>query len=443
MSIVKSNTKRTVVPRRRSRSISKKSKTSLQKAKSSKHSHKSETELISEPIQVDSTPIEFTELGLDSALMLGVNDRGYVRTTPIQNAVFSIVQSGHDLIASAETGSGKTAAFLLPLMQQLIEREVLLESSEQASIKSNEQVAGYTKILILVPTRELAVQIEDDFQGFAYHAALSGVAVYGGVAMEPQERALRAGVDFVVATPGRLLDHMRGDVPNFERLGALVLDEADRMLDMGFWPDVRKIVSALPSRGTSLGRLRQTLLFSATMPEDVIRLASELLYEPKYVQLGPRGEPARTIKHSVYKVITSQKTEWLARFLKKARGSALVFVQTKRGTDIVVRRLVSRGIRAVAFHADRTQSHRTEAIEGFRSGKYKVLVATDIAARGLDIEGIEHVVNFEVPTSKDAYVHRVGRTGRADSSGHAVTLVAPEEHRAIRALEETFDLQLG
>ena len=432
---MKSNTKRPSVPRRHSRSISKKSKTSSQRAKSRKRSYKSETEIIFEPIQVDPTPIEFTELGLDSTLMLGVNDRGYVRTTPIQNAVFSIVQSGHDLIASAETGSGKTAAFLLPLMQQLIEREALLESSEQ--------VAGYTKILILVPTRELAVQIEDDFQGFAYHAALSGVAVYGGVAMEPQEHALRAGVDLVVATPGRLLDHMRGAVPNFERLGALVLDEADRMLDMGFWPDVRKIVSALPSRGTSLGRLRQTLLFSATMPEDVIRLASELLYEPKYVQLGPRGEPARTIKHSVYKVITSQKTEWLARFLKKVRGSALVFVQTKRGTDIVVRRLVSRGIRAVAFHADRTQPHRTEAIEGFRSGKYKVLVATDIAARGLDIEGIEHVVNFEVPTSKDAYVHRVGRTGRADSSGHAVTLVAPEEHRAIRALEETFDLQLG
>ena len=432
---MKSNTKRPSVPRRHSRSISKKLKTSSQRAKSRKRLYKSETEIIFEPIQVDPTPIEFTELGLDSTLMLGVNDRGYVRTTPIQNAVFSIVQAGYDLIASAETGSGKTAAFLLPLMQQLIEWEARLESSEQ--------VAGYTKILILVPTRELAVQIEDDFQGFAYHAALSGVAVYGGVAMEPQEHALRAGVDLVVATPGRLLDHMRGAVPNFERLGALVLDEADRMLDMGFWPDVRKIVSALPSRGTSLGRLRQTLLFSATMPEDVIRLASELLYEPKYVQLGPRGEPARTIKHSVYKVITSQKTEWLARFLKKVRGSALVFVQTKRGTDIVVRRLVSRGIRAVAFHADRTQPHRTEAIEGFRSGKYKVLVATDIAARGLDIEGIEHVVNFEVPTSKDAYVHRVGRTGRADSSGHAVTLVAPEEHRAIRALEETFDLQLG
>lgn len=443
MSIVKSNTKRTSVPRRHSRSISKQSNTSLQRSKSGKRSCKSKPERIFEPIQVDSTPVEFTELGLDSALMLGVNDRGYVRTTPIQNAVFSIVQTGHDLIASAETGSGKTAAFLLPLMQQLIERKALSESPDKVSVKTDESVAGYTKVLILVPTRELAVQIEDDFQGFAYHAGLSGVSVYGGVAMEPQERALLAGVDFVVATPGRLLDHMRGAAPNFKRLGALVLDEADRMMDMGFWPDVRKIVSGLPSRGTSLGRLRQTLLFSATMPEDVIRLASELLYKPKYVQLGPRGEPARTIKHSAYKVITSQKTEWLARFLKKARGSALVFVQTKRGTDVIARRLVSLGIRAVAFHADRTQPHRTEAVEGFRSGKYKVLVATDIAARGLDIEGIEHVVNFEVPTSKDAYVHRVGRTGRADSTGHAVTLVAPEEHQKIRALEKVFNLQLG
>ena len=440
---MKSNTKRTSVPRGHSRSISKKSNTSLQYSKSGKRSCKSKPGQIFKPIQVDPTPVEFTELGLDSALMLGVNDRGYLCTTPIQNAVFSIVQTGHDLIASAETGSGKTAAFLLPLMQQLIERKALSESPDQVSVKTDESVAGYTKVLILVPTRELAVQIEDDFQGFAYHAGLSGVSVYGGVAMEPQERALRAGVDFVVATPGRLLDHMRGTAPNFERLGALVLDEADRMLDMGFWPDVRKIVSGLPARGTSLGRLRQTLLFSATMPEDVIRLASELLYKPKYVQLGPRGEPARTIKHSAYKVITSQKTEWLARFLKKVQGSALVFVQTKRGTDVVVRRLVSLGIRAVAFHADRTQPQRTKAVEGFRSGKYKVLVATDIAARGLDIEGIEHVVNFEVPTSKDAYVHRVGRTGRADSAGHAVTLVAPEEHQKIRALEEVFNLQLG
>lgn len=343
--------------------------------------------------------------------------------------MFPIVRAGDDLIASAETGTGKTAAFLLPLMHRLIQGAT---------------EPGHTRVLVLAPTRELAVQIEDDFQGFAYHTALTGMAVYGGVAMDPQERALRAGVDLVVATPGRLLDHMRGDAPAFARLEALVLDEADRMLDMGFWPDVRRIVAELPASGAALsGHRRQTLLFSATMPEEVMRLASEILHEAKYVQIGARGRPARTITHTAHVVATPQKTEWLARFLRGAPGSALVFVRTKRGADVLSRRLGALGIRTVAFHADRLQAHRTAAVEGFRSGRFKVLVATDIAARGLDIEGIEHVVNFEVPTSKDAYVHRVGRTGRADAEGHALTLVAPEERRALRVLEESFDLRLA
>ncbi len=396
-----------------------------------------------EPVDVDPTAVEFTTLNLDPALMLGVEDRGYVRTTPVQNAVFSIVRAGQDLIASAETGSGKTAAFLLPLMQRLIGRPGPEAVPGPPTAQDDGGAAGRTRILVLAPTRELAVQIEDDFQGFAYHTGLTGVAVYGGVVMDPQERALRAGVDLVVATPGRLLDHMRGTAPNFECLEALVLDEADRMLDMGFWPDVRRIVSALPTNGASPGGPRQTLLFSATMPEEVMRLASEILHDPKYVQIGARGKPPRTITHSAHRVPTPQKTEWLARFLRRATGSALVFVRTKRGADVLARRLAALGIRAVAFHADRTQPHRTAAVEGFRSGKYKVLVATDIAARGLDIEGIEHVVNFEVPTSKDTYVHRVGRTGRADAAGHALTLVAPEENRALRVLEESFDLRLG
>jgi ATP-dependent RNA helicase RhlE len=280
------------------------------------------------------------------------------------------------------------------------------------------------------------VQIEDSLVGLTYHTQVSTAAVYGGVNMEQQERALKAGVDIVVATPGRLMDHMRHGSVDFVRLKVLVLDEADRMMDMGFWPDVQRIMTALPAE-------RQTLLFSATLPGEIMKLVHETLRAPRYVQVGANRGAARTIKHSIEILARASKGDWLAKFVKQgATGPVLVFVRTKIGADRVARHLQAKGIRAAALHADRTQQERAQAVEGFRAGKHPALVATDIAARGLDIEGIAHVVNFEVPDTPEAYVHRVGRTGRAGAEGHAITLVAPEEQRAWRALENRVGLQL-
>jgi len=358
--------------------------------------------------------------------MEGIRVRGFEHTTPIQSAVIPMALSGDDVIGCADTGTGKTAAFLLPILNRLLHARAADPSDR-----------GYTRVLILAPTRELCVQIEDDVQGFTYHTDLTSIAVYGGVAMDAQERALRAGADLVVATPGRLMDHQRNGAVNFERVDTLVLDEADRMMDMGFWPDVRRIVQTLPAVGR-----RQTLLFSATMPDDVMRLASEVVQNPKYVQIGSAGGPAKTITHTVETVPAGQKTEWLAKFLRTTDGPVLVFVRTKQGAERLARKLASFGLRAAALHADRTQQQRTEAVEGFRGGRFHVLVATDVAARGLDIDGITHVVNFEVPSSRETYVHRVGRTGRAAATGTALTLVAPEELRALEALRRSFGHEL-
>jgi len=361
--------------------------------------------------QHDPTPIDFAALQLDDRLRAGIGDRGFERTTPIQSAVFPIVFAGGDLIACAETGTGKTAAFLLPLMQRLLASPA----------------AGKTRALVLAPTRELAVQIEDDFTGFAYHTTLTSAAVYGGVDGDIQARALRAGVDMVVATPGRLLDHMSCGIVDFSQVDVLVLDEADRMLDMGFWPDVSRIVGSLPAA-------RQTLLFSATTSSDVVKLAEQVMRDPQLIQIGRAGGPARTIAHTAHVLPATEKAGWLGDFLRRNRQPTLVFVRTKRFADRLASILHSRGIRCAALHADRTQADRTAAVEGFRSGKHKVLVATDIAARGLDIDGIEHVVNFEVPHGADAYVHRAGRTGRAEATGVALTLVAPDELPNLRAI---------
>jgi ATP-dependent RNA helicase RhlE len=290
--------------------------------------------------------------------------------------------------------------------------------------------------LVLAPTRELAVQIEDQVQGLTYHTKISSIAVYGGVEMHQQEFALKNGVDIIVATPGRLMDHMRHDSIDFSGLEVFVLDEADRMLDMGFWPDVQRIMAVLPPA-------RQTLLFSATLPAEVLKLTQEFLRDPKYVQVGRRGGPATTISHSMHEVASTEKTQWLAKWLRsEATGPVLVFCRTKIGAEKLANRLSGMGIRAASLHADRTQQQRMAAVEGFRTGTFPVLVATDVAARGLDIEGIAHVVNFEVPDTPEAYVHRVGRTGRAETTGCALTLVAPEEVRALRALEKAVGVQL-
>ncbi len=381
---------------------------------------------------VEAESIPFEELGLDPGLALGVADRGFTAATPIQAAVFPIVASGRDLIASAETGSGKTGAFLLPVVDQLLKR------------RAAQAEADYRRpsILVLAPTRELVVQIEDDLQGFVYHTGLTSAAVFGGTPIGPQAQALAAGVDVVVATPGRLLDHLRGGIPGFDRLDTLILDEADRMLDMGFWPDVRKIVSSLPNRRTGETAGRQTLLFSATIPDFVLRPLKELAHDPAYVQLGRRGAPADGISHAVERMPSSKKTSWLTTFLGKTSGSVLVFVNTKRGTERLARALSSAGIKATALHADRTQALRLAAVGGFRSGRYRVLVATDVAARGLDIDGIKYVVNYEVPPNRDTYIHRVGRTARLDATGSALTLAAPDELVAVKALQASIDLEL-
>jgi len=375
-----------------------------------------------EPSPFDPAPIPFDKLSLDERLLSGIRDLGWAETRSIQSGVIPLAIGGGDVIACAETGTGKTAAFLVPILQRFLN-----EPQPQPP---------RTRALVLAPTRELAVQIEDQVQGLTYHTTVSSVAVFGGVPMDAQEFALRAGVDIVDATTGRLMDHMRHASIDYSGLEILVLDEADRMLDMGFWPDVQRILSALPAK-------RQTLLFSATMPAEVLRLTQEFLHEPKYVQVGRRGGPAQTISHNVQTVAAGEKTQWLARWLRdEATGPVLVFCRTKIGAERLAGRLSGMGIRAASLHADRTQQQRMAAVEGFRTGTYPVLVATDVAARGLDIDGIAHVVNYEVPDTPEAYVHRVGRTGRAESTGNALTLVSPEEVRALRALEKAVGVQL-
>lgn len=378
-----------------------------------------------EYVETEPPPIRFDALDLDPRLLAGCRDMGYEQTRAVQSVVIPPALAGRDVVACAETGTGKTLAFVIPILQGLL--------AEQPGYGTDAREA-YTRALVLAPTRELAVQIEDTITGLTYHTPCSSVAVYGGVDMGPQERALAAGADLVVATPGRLMDHMRHGATDFVRLQTLVLDEADRMCDMGFWPDVQRIVAALP-------RDRQTLLFSATMPGEVLALAREMLREPRYIQIGRRQGPARTITHAMYEVDARQKIDWLVRFLRaEAAGPVLVFVRTKIGADRVARHLQARGIRAAALHADRSQAERLRAVEGFRAGRYPVLVATDIAARGLDIDAIAHVVNFEVPDTPETYVHRVGRTGRDGAAGHALTLVSPAELRAWRALERSVGL---
>jgi ATP-dependent RNA helicase RhlE len=375
-----------------------------------------------EPSAFDPAPIPYDQLSLDDRLLSGIRDLGWKETRPVQSGVIPLAMSGGDVIACAETGTGKTAAFLVPILQRFLN-----EPAPQPP---------RTRALVLAPTRELAVQIEDQVQGLTYHTTISSVAVYGGVPMTIQEQALKAGVDIVVATPGRLMDHMRHESIDFSGLEILVPEEAERMLDMGFWPDVQRILSALPSQ-------RQTLLFSATMAGEVLKLTEEFLRDAKYVQVGRRGGPAATISHAVQTVPANEKTQWLAKWLRSdAIGPVLVFCRTKIGAEKLASRLSGMGIRTAALHADRTQQQRQAAVEGFRTGTYPVLVATDVAARGLDIDGIAHVVNFEVPDTPEAYVHRVGRTGRAESTGSALTLVAPEELRALRALEKAVGVQL-
>ena len=379
----------------------------------------------------------FATLGLDARLLEGVRDLGWRDTRPIQTAVIPLALANKDLIACANTGTGKTAAFVVPTLQWLLTHPARpLESRDGGP--DPEQTPLKSRVLVLAPTRELAVQIEDEIHGLAYHTNISSAAVYGGVEMGMQERALKAGVDIIVATPGRLMDHMRQQNADLSGIELLVLDEADRMMDMGFWPDVRRIIATLPPSTSG----RQTLLFSATMPNEVVRDALEITRDAKYVQVGQRSAPAKSITHRIEAVASSHKVEWLIQHLRNPEGPVLIFSRTKIGADRLARRLAAAGVKCTALHADRSQDQRRIAVEGFKGGKYKVLVATDIAARGLDIDAIHTVINYEVPDSPDAYVHRVGRTGRADEVGQAITLVAPEERGALAFLAKAVGVTL-
>src|SRR5262245_10124440 len=396
------------------------------------------TPIALDPHPADATPVPYASLALDQRLQEGIRDLGFESTRPIQSAVIPLALGGSDLIACAETGTGKTAAFVVPTLQKLLtaaDEARPFQGRDEGGPERPALQAPKSRVLVLAPTRELAVQIEDEIHGLAYHTTVTSAAVYGGVEMGPQERALKAGVDIIVATPGRLMDHMRQQNADLSAIELLVLDEADRMMDMGFWPDVRRIIAALPAR-------RQTLLFSATMPNDVVRDALEITHDAKYVQVGRRSAPARSISHLVEHVSTHDKVTWLIDHLKRPEGSVLIFTRTKIGADRLARRLAAAGVRCTALHADRSQDQRRIAVEGFKGGRYKVLVATDIAARGLDIDAIHTVINYEVPDSPETYVHRVGRTGRAGAVGQAITLVAPEERRALAILAKAVGLHL-
>jgi ATP-dependent RNA helicase RhlE len=355
----------------------------------------------------------FEQLGLDPILLRAIQALGYESPTPIQREGIPLMLAGRDVIGTAQTGSGKTAAFLLPILQRL-----------------HRQPLGKTRVLVLTPTRELAAQIEKALHDLGRGGKARGKAVYGGVGMGPQQDALRGGVDVVVATPGRLLDHMERRNVDFRNLQVLVLDEADRMLDMGFLPDVRRIIGALPKD-------RQTLLFSATMSPEVEGLARSILRNPVRISVSPPHRPPTTIRHESYPVPQHLKTQLLVRLLgREDMLSVLVFVRTKRRADRVSRQVEQAGFAVARIHGDRSQSQREAALGGFRDGRHQVLIATDVAARGIDVLGITHVINYDVPTVAIDYVHRVGRTARADAEGEAMTLIAPEEENDFRGIEQ-------
>ena len=371
------------------------------------------------PRAAESQLLSFADLGLIPQLLDAVRDAGYSSPTPIQQQAIPLALNGRDLIGLAQTGTGKTAGFTLPIIQRL------LDGSGGAAPAAAHRV----RVLILTPTRELCIQVEESFRKYGRHTDLRVLPVFGGVAVEPQTKQLKKGVDVVVATPGRLLDHMERQNVVFDDLEVLVLDEADRMLDMGFAPQLNRIVAEVP-------RFRQTLLFSATMPPEVEALARKYLRKPIVVQVGRRSSAASTVTHAVYPVPRDRKTELLAELLKeKGMDSVLIFTRTKHGADKVVRHLGGKGISSTAMHADKSQVERMRALDEFKNGKIRVLVATDIAQRGLDVSGISHVINYDVPQQPEDYIHRIGRTGRATATGDAFTFMSPDEIAMVRSIE--------
>ena len=361
----------------------------------------------------------FDDLPLDASLRRGVQEMGYSEPTPIQRGTIPHAVEGRDLIGTAQTGTGKTAAFLLPILERLLTHP-----------------RGRTYALVLTPTRELALQAEGFLHRLGRHTRLRGAAVYGGVGMIEQERALRGGAEIIVATPGRLLDHMQRGYVDFRSLEILVLDEADRMLDMGFLPDVRRVLSKLP-------KARQTMLFSATMPAEVVRLSHEFLRDPHIIRADAPTVAAVGVSHHAISVSSERKTDVLTALLKnREMSSVLVFVRTKHRADRIARQLEHSGVSVTVIHGNRSQSQRVRALEGFRQGRFRVMVATDIAARGIDVEGVTDVVNFDVPNEPETYVHRVGRTARVQRRGDALTLVSRDEIQDFARIERLLGFEI-
>ena len=361
----------------------------------------------------------FSKLDLDPSLLKGLKELGFVRPTPIQADAIPPAMQGKDVLACASTGSGKTAAFLLPILNKLIDRP-----------------RRTTRALVLTPTRELAAQIVEQLDAIATHTPVTAAVIIGGVGMGPQEHAFRSGTDVLVATPGRLLDHMRSSYAKLDKIEYLVLDEADRMLDMGFLPDIRRILKEIPAK-------RQTLFFSATMPGPIATLASQMLKNPATINLGRASIPPTGITQALYPVPQELKSLLFLELLNRGdMKEALVFTRTKHRANRLAEFLAKNGIKSERIHGNRSQSQRTEALAGFKSGKYRVLVATDIAARGIDVEALGHVVNFDVPPAPEDYIHRVGRTGRAEMSGEAFTFFCPDEEVDIKSIERAINKRL-
>jgi len=371
----------------------------------------------------------FRALNLSPQMLQAVHDAGYTEPTPIQIAAIPLILAGHDVIGIAQTGTGKTAAFVLPILMKLAESKQTVTQPYNAARNRQSGSDCGPRALVVAPTRELVVQIEENVRAYAKHVSLRMATVFGGVSERPQIEALRSGVDLVVATPGRLIDLMDQRVANLSRVEFLVLDEADRMLDMGFLPPIRRIVKALPQK-------RQTLMFSASLSREIEQLTHQFQQSPKIVQIGRRANPADTVTQFAYEVPPHLKSALLLHLLGDPKfDTVLVFTRTKHGADKIARRLESSGIKTGTIHSNRSQNQRLRALKDFKSGAVRVLVATDIAARGIDVDGISHVVNYDFPMHSEDYVHRIGRTGRAHAIGDAISFITPEDHGPLRSLE--------
>jgi len=366
---------------------------------------------------------DFTALGLAEPLLRALAEEGYTTPTPIQAQAIPLVLQGRDLLGIAQTGTGKTAAFALPLLHHLAARRA-------------QAPRGGCRALILSPTRELASQIHDNIRAYGRHMGLSSTVIFGGVGARPQIQALSRGVDVLVATPGRLLDHVQAGAARLQTVEILVLDEADQMLDRGFWPAIRRLTGMMSKN-------RQTLFFSATMPAEIAKIADELLQDPAKVSVTPVASTAERVEQRLIHIDASRKRVLLAELLRDpAIGRALVFARTKHGADRVAKHLVAEGIKAHAIHGDRSQGQRERALAEFRTGRAPILVATDIASRGIDVEGVTHVFQFDLPDTPEAYVHRIGRTARAGASGEAVAFCAPDELAKLKAVEKLIAMRI-